>query len=137
MLHIKVILFSFTFVTCKERQYKMVIVVNSQPQLSIGKTAAQAAHGAVTLFTIIKKNPAKRTGVQLWLKQGQPKIVLRGTSPDQMLQLKEKAKKLKLQTCIIHDAGRTEIESGTMTVLAIFGEERIINKVTSNLPLLK
>lgn len=67
----------------------------------------------------------------------QPKIVLQALNPAQMEQLQTKAKKMKLQSCLIHDAGRTEVESGTVTALALFGDEQKMNKVTSNLPLLK
>ena len=60
-----------------------------------------------------------------------------GESTKQLEQLKERADALNLPNEIIRDAGRTEVEPGSKTVLAIFGSVSEVDKVTSHLRLLK
>lgn len=57
---------------------------------------------------------------------------------DEMLELVKAAEKAGLPTYVIQDAGRTEVEPGTTTVLAIGpGAAAAVNEVTGHLKLLR
>lgn len=51
--------------------------------------------------------------------------------------MQEKAKSLNIPTCLIRDAGHTEIAPNSVTVLALFGLENNVNQITGSLKLLK
>jgi peptidyl-tRNA hydrolase len=44
---------------------------------------------------------------------------------------------LSVPTHVVRDAGRTEIDPGTRTVLVVAGPDYAVNQVTGNLHLLK
>lgn len=65
------------------------------------------------------------------------KIALKVNGEDKMMKLKDEATKLGLPTYVVIDAGRTQIPSGSKTVLAIGpGPVNEIDKVTKQLKLL-
>lgn len=112
--------------------YKMAIVT---PELSIsaGKLAAQVAHAAVECtLRLRKKNPSL---LQKWLDEGQKKVVL-GIGSEDIHRLESKASSMGLCIALIKDAGRTQLEPGTVTALAIGpGEEHEVDRITGHLPL--
>ncbi len=111
---------------------KQVIVVRSDLKISKGKLAVQVAHGAILGFLKSDKVTRRR-----WLEEGQKKVVLKAANLDELMQLKFKAEELGLPTALVVDAGLTELPPGTITALVIGpAEERKIDKVTGNLPLL-
>ena len=113
--------------------YKMVIVIRSDLKMSRGKTAAQASHAAVSVLDSVDKKILGQ-----WKNDGQKKVVVKTKSEQQLLELANKSKKLKIPFSIISDAGLTELVPGTLTALAIGpDDEEKINKVTGSLPLLK
>ncbi len=111
---------------------KMVIVVN-KIEMSCGKLAAQVAHAAVDCtLKALKRRPDI---VKKWLEEGQKKVVLEAEEKE-ILEIEKKAKKMKLITSIIRDAGLTELEPGTLTAIAIGpDDEKKIDKITGHLPL--
>ena len=113
--------------------YKQAIVVRGDLKLSKGKLAAQAAHGAVAAYL-----KADKSAASAWLREGQKKVVLKAKNLEHLRELKAKCEKMGINAVLISDAGRTEVKSGTATVLAIGPDkEEKINKVTGSLPLLK
>ncbi len=73
-----------------------------------------------------------------WLNEGQKKIVVAVPSLQELFAVKEKAEKLSIPTAVVRDAGLTEIPPGTVTALALGpDDERRIDRVTGNLPLLR
>lgn len=101
--------------------------------MSPGKLAAQVAHAAVSA---VLNNP-KYYKVQTWKEEGQPKIVLAAPNEDVLFQLRAKADEREVMTAIVYDAGKTELEPGTITCMSIGpDEDSIINKLTGNLKLL-
>lgn len=113
--------------------YKQVIVIRSDLKMSKGKVAAQASHAAVDA-----SHKADKKILTEWKKEGQKKVILKVKSEAELLALEEKCKKLKLVCSLISDAGRTELEPGTITALGIGPDsEEKINKVTGSLPLMK
>ena len=121
--------------------FKMVLVMNKSLKMSTGKTASQAAHAAVSLYMKAKSNPRKHlllfNEIDTWARLGQAKVVLNGVNDTQLVELEKKANELALLTCLIRDAGRTEITPGSMTCLGIFGRIDQVDQVTGTLSLLK
>ena len=113
--------------------YKQIIVVRSDLKMSRGKLASQVSHAAVD-----SAHNVERRIISAWRATGQKKVVLKAKNESELFALKEKCKKLEIQCSLITDAGRTELEPGTVTALGIGpDEEDKINKVTGSLPLLK
>jgi len=116
-------------------EYKMVIVTRKDLKLSPGKLAAQVAHAAVACALFTKKK--NKIWFNKWQIEGGKKAIVKVDCVEDFYPLKEKAEKLKLVTCIIQDAGHTEIPAGTKTVLGLGpAPSNIIDQVTGNLSLL-
>ncbi|AGK60276.1 peptidyl-tRNA hydrolase [Archaeoglobus sulfaticallidus PM70-1] len=114
-------------------EYKQVIVVRDDLKLSRGKLSVQVAHASILGYEASNKKI-----VDAWRKSGQKKIVLKVKDLQEMMMVKYKAEKEGLVTALVRDAGLTEIPPGTVTALAIGpDEEKKIDRVTGNLPLLK
>uniref|UniRef100_A0A669F392 peptidyl-tRNA hydrolase n=2 Tax=Oreochromis TaxID=8139 RepID=A0A669F392_ORENI len=103
--------------------YKMVFVVNMDLAMGIGKVAAQVGHAAVGLYQALQEKNSWREMAWRWDHSG---IVLQIT-----IYIDDRKKK---NTCSY--AGLTQVESGSRTVLAIMGEEEMVNNVTGSLKLL-
>jgi len=115
---------------------KMVLVVRTDLSMGKGKAAAQCAHAAVDLYKKASKDTPKL--VRQWETFGQAKVALKAPEggKEALEILQNKAKKEGLASVIIYDAGRTQIESGTATVLGIGpGPSDIVDKVTGHLKL--
>lgn len=112
--------------------HKMVIVIN-KIEMSPGKMAAQAAHAAVECaLAAYKKKPEI---LKKWLNEGQKKVILEANE-EEILAIEKKARKMKIITSLILDAGLTELKEGTLTALGIGpDEESKIDKITGHLPL--
>lgn len=111
---------------------KMVIVVNDDVEMSCGKMAVQVAHASVDCaFKLYKKNSAL---LKKWIREGQKKVVLKADEQE-IFKIEEKAKSMGILFSIIKDAGLTELEPGTLTAIAMIGEEKEIDKITGYLPL--
>ncbi|XP_028575559.2 putative peptidyl-tRNA hydrolase 2 isoform X2 [Podarcis muralis] len=116
--------------------YKMVFVVNMELSMGTGKIAAQVGHAAVGLFQLLQEKSSHRDIINQWDEQGAKKVVLQGSNTDQLLELHALALSLELPTYLVQDAGRTQVPTGSHTVLAIMGEEEMVNQVTGQLKLL-
>ncbi|KAA3672542.1 peptidyl-tRNA hydrolase, PTH2 family [Paragonimus westermani] len=96
---------------------KMVLVVRTDLNMGKGKIAAQCSHAALDCFQYAQEqNPSL---LAAWEEQGQPKIVLKSDSLQELELLSTKADSLGLVNSIIHDAGHTQVAAGTATVLGI------------------
>ena len=113
-----------------DETYKMLLICNMElfklssktgelkpVKMSAGKAAAQCSHATLGAY---------RRGVRLspqavrdWLRIGQMKITLKCPTLDELLKLEEDCALAGLNTCLIRDAGHTEIEPGSRTVLAV------------------
>ena len=111
---------------------KQVIVVRSDLKMGKGKISAQVSHGSVEAAML-----SDHDKVDEWRSEGMKKIVCKVGSLQELFDLKEIAKKHKLKFALIKDAGRTQVEKGSITCLAIGpDEEEIIDKITGDLKLL-
>ncbi|XP_074862199.1 putative peptidyl-tRNA hydrolase 2 [Carettochelys insculpta] len=116
--------------------YKMVFVVNTQLAMGTGKVAAQVGHAALGLYQLILEKPAGREMICRWDDCGAKKVVVQGSNTAHLMDLQALALSLELPTYLVQDAGRTQVPDGSYTVLAIIGEEEIVNQVTGKLRLL-
>ncbi|MEM3776070.1 MAG: peptidyl-tRNA hydrolase Pth2 [Metallosphaera sp.] len=116
---------------------KMVIMVRVDVEMGKGKVAAQVAHAAVSLVLESINKPTWRDWLDSWLHEGQPKIVVKVRSLDELISRIEKARANNLPTSIIADAGKTQIQPGTVTCGGIGpGPDDLIDKITGDLKLL-
>lgn len=110
-------------------ELKQVILVRNDLKMSKGKAAAQVAHAAVE--ATLKSNPNM---VKKWRDSGMKKITLKVDSEKELYKYLQIAKDEMLITALIKDAGRTEIEPGTPTCLAIGPDkEGNIDSITGEL----
>jgi peptidyl-tRNA hydrolase, PTH2 family len=112
---------------------KLTIVVRADLGMGRGKIAAQASHAAVaaTLASFGSSD------FRAWLSDGQPKVVLRADSEEDLASIAERATAAGLPVQLIRDAGRTQVPSGTPTCCAIGpAEASMIDAVTGDLSLL-
>ncbi len=113
--------------------YKQVILIREDLKLSKGKIAAQCAHAS---YSSAKKS--KNTVLDEWESEGQKKVVLGVKDLTELKKIKKSVDSLKIPNALIIDAGKTEIDRGTITALGIGPDkEEKINKATGNLKLLK
>ena len=112
--------------------YKQIILVRTDSKMGKGKIAAQAAHASVSVL-----DKAKKSAVDAWKKEGQKKIVLKASTLDELMLIKKECDKAKIPTALISDAGLTQLESGTITALAIGPDsEAKIDRITGHLKIL-
>lgn len=94
--------------------------------------SAQCSHASVEA---VLKSDKKR--VSEWQKEGMKKVVLKVDDLKELLRYNQLAKDSGLITSLIKDAGRTEIEPGTITCVGIGPDDDIkIDAVTKNLKLI-
>ena len=112
---------------------KMVLVVRKDLKMNTGKIAAQCCHAAIRVF-----ESAKPWEIDDWVSEsGSKTICLQAPSEKNLMACEKAARKKGLNCCVIRDAGRTQIDPFTRTVLAIGpGKTTDINEVTGKLSLL-
>ncbi|XP_034488239.1 probable peptidyl-tRNA hydrolase 2 [Drosophila innubila] len=115
--------------------FKMVLVVRNDLKMGKGKIAAQCSHGAVGAYQrAVTRTPRL---LRAWENCGCAKIAVRVESEAELLAIKRAAEQKQLNTCLIRDAGRTQIEPNSKTVLAVGPASAAdIDRVTGHLKLL-
>jgi len=116
-------------------EHKMVLVVRNDLGMGKGKIGAQCGHATLGAYKrAVKKTPA---AVASWSRWGQAKICVKVNSEAELLEIEELAQALGIPHYTVADAGRTQIEAGSLTVLAV-GPAPVaqINQVTGHLKLL-
>lgn len=117
----------------EEERYKLVFLVRTDLGMGVGKIAAQVGHAAIGAY---KQSPGQL--LAKWEESGQAKIVLQVNSLEQLIALQEAALKAGLNNYHVEDAGRTQIEPGSITVLAIGPDaDSKINQITGSLKLFR
>lgn len=112
----------------------MVMVVNTKLKMEKGKVASQCCHAAVGVFIkSLLKEPKK---IDYWQSQGSKKIVLKAADSAQLEKLQILATEKGLSTTLIRDAGLTQIDPGSKTILGIGPDAAsLINQVVGDLKL--
>ncbi|MFH4980957.1 hypothetical protein AB6A40_007666 [Gnathostoma spinigerum] len=118
------------------KSYKMAFVVNTSLKMGVGKLAAQVGHATLGVYRLAENNEQGQIALLGWKVRGEMKVVLKGHSMEQLLDLFKQAKDLDLFAYLVSDAGRTQIPAGSVTVLGIFGETEMVDQVTGSLKLL-
>lgn len=78
-----------------------------------------------------------KQALEYWTTYGAKKVVLKGKDKETLENIKAECKKLKIPTYLVADAGRTQIEAGSVTVLGIGPEiSEKLNKITGKLKLM-
>ncbi|MCE4620951.1 MAG: peptidyl-tRNA hydrolase Pth2 [Desulfurococcales archaeon] len=117
---------------------KQAIVLRRDIRMGRGKAAAQAAHASCeAVFAILRSGRRIWTDwLEKWRASGQLKVVLRVDSEAELLDIYRKALELDLPASLIADAGRTQLEPGTRTAVAIGpAPSSLVDKVTGHLKL--
>merc|ERR1712227_138150 len=111
--------------------YKMVFVVNSQLKMGVGKTAAQVGHATLGVYKAMISDQNKYAeGLLQWEQFGETKIVLKGTDATELATMASQAEASGLAHYLVHDAGRTQIAAGSVTVLGIMGKNDSVDQIT-------
>lgn len=102
-----------------------------------GKIAAQCAHATLACYKYFLSHAPSSPLLRRWESTGQAKIAVQVPSEEQIELLQAKAVSLGLCAQVIHDAGRTQIASGSATVLGVGpGPRSVVDGVTGGLKLL-
>ena len=112
--------------------YKQVIVVRKDLKLSKGKLAVQVAHASLGSYKAANKKVCNN-----WEKEGGKKVVLQVRNLRELKKIYQKAKKNRLPTFLVRDAGLTQLRKGTITCLGIGpAKEEILDRICKKLKLL-
>ncbi len=112
--------------------WKQCLIIRSDVKMSCGKKCAQLAHAAVGAYETSDKITRKK-----WFHEGMKKVILKAPSLRSLYEIKTYAEMAGISTSLITDAGRTEVEPGTVTALGLgpaLSED--LDKITGDLQLL-
>ncbi|CAJ0961727.1 unnamed protein product, partial [Mesorhabditis belari] len=118
------------------RTHKMVFVANMGLKMGTGKLAAQVGHACLGLYQKAVASEEGRHGVNSWERMGAVKIVVKGESTEQLMNLFKQAKEAGCVAYLVQDAGYTQIPAGSRTILGVFGPVEAVDSVTGSLKLL-
>jgi len=117
-------------------EQKLVLVVRTDLGMTKGKIAAQCSHATLACYKSLMRS-GKTDLLDRWESRGQAKVSVQVKSEDELLMLQAQARSLGICAKIIHDAGRTQIASGSATVLGVGpGPKSMVDQVTGPLKLL-
>ncbi|KAI4143077.1 MAG: hypothetical protein L6R39_004709 [Caloplaca ligustica] len=122
-----------------KEECKLVLVVRTDLGMGKGKIAAQCSHATLACYRALSNTfPMSLNPVlKQWERMGQAKVVVQAKNEDELETLQAQALSLGLCAQIIHDAGRTQIASGSATVLGVGpGPKSVVDQVTGGLKLL-
>lgn len=114
---------------------KQVIVIRKDLNMSVGKTAAQAAHASIQFMF---RSDWDCEILRLWRASGMTKIVVGVDSLEEFYAIKDAAERAELTVNAIFDEARTELSHAQYTALAIGPDlADVIDPITRHLRLLK
>ncbi|OAT06018.1 PTH2 family peptidyl-tRNA hydrolase, variant [Blastomyces gilchristii SLH14081] len=117
-------------------EVKLVLVVRTDLGMGKGKIAAQCSHATLACYKHYLTRAPDSPILKRWERRGQAKVALQVKSEEELLVLQAQAVSLGLCAQVIQDAGRTQIASGSRTVLGILGPRGVVDGVTGGLKLL-
>jgi PTH2 family peptidyl-tRNA hydrolase len=119
-----------------ESDYKQVIVVRTDMDMSKGKLAAQACHASLGSSDIVREKFPRIW--RSWRDEGGRKIVVGVDSKEELVEVSNSAGRLGIPKYLVKDMGLTEIPPGSITALGLGPDStQKIDKVTGNIRLLK
>mmetsp|Transcript_20002 Transcript_20002/g.31770 ORF Transcript_20002/g.31770 Transcript_20002/m.31770 type:complete len:180 (+) Transcript_20002:52-591(+) len=115
---------------------KLILCARNDLKMGKGKLAAQCCHATLG---VVKKIETEKDELllQIWRNYGQPKIVTKVDSLSQLKEIRQNAGKANVPTYTVCDAGKTQIPSGSYTVLAVGpAPDSVLDGITSHLKLM-
>jgi len=126
-----------------DEECKLVLVVRTDLGMTKGKIAAQCGHATLACYKTLTRAAARDPQshearlLRQWERHGQAKIAVQVKSEEDMIALMAKARALGVTAEVIQDAGRTQIEAGSRTVLGVGPAPKSeVDKITGGLKLL-
>lgn len=121
-------------------EVRMALVIRQDLSMSKGKIASQCCHAALACYRLIATDPSRDSYnpelTSRWLYHGQAKITLKCPDKETMDLLFAKALSLGVNSYVVHDAGRTQIEAGSATVLGLGpAPKAVLDEITGELKL--
>ena len=114
-------------------EIKQVILIRNDLGMGKGKIAVQACHASLGAYKkAVKQTPEL---VRQWSVEGEAKIAVK-VDLRTMIEFKGWADREGLPNYMVQDAGRTQLEPGTKTALAIGPAEAERLRPTEKLPLM-
>lgn len=120
------------------QRLKMTCIVRGDLSMSSGKVGSQVAHAVLGAYRAALGQPSAAADVRAWERTGEKIVLLSGEKGERGLRAAlAQAQQAGIPCAVCRDAGRTEVEPGTLTVAAIgpASEERI-DAITGKLRLL-
>ncbi len=115
--------------------FKQAILIRVDLVLGKGKLAAQCSHASLTAYNLVRKKYPEIA--EKWEREGQKKIILKVKDENELMDYLRIATSEGIPCELIRDAGRTQVEPGTVTC---FGagpwKENEIDRVFGKLKLL-
>ncbi|KAL9051074.1 MAG: hypothetical protein Q9162_006247 [Coniocarpon cinnabarinum] len=116
---------------------KLVLVVRSDLGMTKGKIAAQCGHATLACYRTLSNSDSGQSILRRWERYGQAKVAVKTNSEEDLMLLQAQAVSLGVCARVIHDAGRTQIEAGSATVLGVGPAPKgVVDAVTGGLKLL-
>ena len=113
---------------------KMVILVRTDLKMSQGKIGSQCSHAALDVY---RRSSRDHATLNSWRSNGEKIVVLKVSNQLELETYAKAAQSVHLPVSVICDAGRTEVASGTKTVVAIGpAQSKKIDTITGHLKLL-
>ncbi|XBW37904.1 hypothetical protein QEN19_003484 [Hanseniaspora menglaensis] len=117
-------------------EVRLAICIRKDLKMTKGKTIAQSCHATLACFRSLNNSINGPKLLEKWLSKGQAKITLQIESEEHLQELWFKAKELGVMACPIRDAGRTQVEPGTVTVIGIGpAPKSVLDQITGGLKL--
>ena len=108
------------------------MIVRTDIKMGKGKIAAQCCHAAIGAY-----KQADKQKIRKWENEAYAKVVLKVKTLEELTELKKLADKKGIANYLVVDAGRTQIPTSSVTVLALGpDEDEILDEVTGDLKLL-
>ncbi|MBM3303837.1 MAG: peptidyl-tRNA hydrolase [Candidatus Aenigmarchaeota archaeon] len=112
--------------------FKQVIAVRADLKLGKGKLAAQVAHASLGAYRY-----AGGEAKFAWEHDGEKKVVVKARDAGELARLEKKARSLGIPCALITDAGRTQVEAGTMTAIGLGpADEKALDSIAGHLKLM-
>ncbi|KAG6990916.1 hypothetical protein G7Y79_00060g092200 [Physcia stellaris] len=119
-----------TFPTSSE-EHKLTLILRTDLSMTRGKLAAQASHATLANYRYFLAHAPQHPCLQAWERGGQAKVALRVDGEEELLTLHAKAVSLGLCAMVVRDAGRTQVEAGSVTAVAVGpGPRGVVDLVT-------
>lgn len=111
-----------------KRDIKMVFFVRRDLKMGKGKIGSQCGHASIGLYKKLLKN--KNNLLDHWEQSGSKKIVLKVDNEKHFGDILVYCEKHNILNHTVIDAGRTQIEANSQTVLVIIEENKKLINLT-------